>query len=177
MKNVLVISSTPRKGGNSEKLAEAFLAGAREAGANAQIVYLRDEKIGYCRGCGTCDTTGVCVQKDDMAALTEKMLAADVIAFATPVYFYTMSAQLKTVIDRLAACYTKIRADIYLFCTAWDDDRANLELTLESIRGCTRDCFEECTEKGALAVSGVHAKGAIDGREELKTAYTMGKIC
>lgn len=177
MKNVLVISSTPRKGGNSEKLAERFLAGALDAGANAEIVYLREKNIGYCRGCGACDETGVCSQKDDMAPLTEKLLAADVIALATPVYFYTMSAQLKTVIDRLAACYTRIRADIYLFCTAWDDDRANLELTLESMRGCTRDCFEECEEKGALAVGGVQKKGDIDGREELQTAYLMGKNC
>ena len=174
MKQVLVISSSPRKGGNSERLCEEFARGAREAGHNAEVVYLRDHSIGYCRGCYACKTLGHCVQKDDAETIAKKMLAADVIAFGTPVYFYTMSAQLKTLIDRLVPHYEKIRADIYLFATAWDPDRKMLELTLESIRGCTRDCFEDCTEKGALAVGNVHQVGDIRGREELTTAFEMG---
>ena len=62
-----------------------------------------------------------------------------------------------------------------MFCTAWDPDTANLQLTLESIRGCTRDCFENCTEKGALAVGDVNEVGDIAGRPELEEAYRMGK--
>ena len=175
MKKVLVISSTPRKGGNSEKLAERFLEGARSAGHDAELVCLRDLKIGYCTGCYACAKTGKCARGDDMAALAEKILAADVIALATPVYFYTMSAQLKTMIDRLVPYYRRVRSDIYLFCTAADTE--NLGLTLESMRGCTRDCLTDCTEKGALAVGGVFEVGEIAGRPELDTAFDMGRDC
>lgn len=177
MKNVVVISSTPRKGGNSERLAECFSEGARDAGNTAELLFLRDYDLGFCKACYACAKTGKCFQKDGMNEIAEKLLAADVIVFATPVYFYTVSAQLKTMIDRLVPFYTKIRADIYLFCTAWDPEIKNLELTLESIRGCTRDCFEGCEEKGALAVGDVSEVGAIENRPELETAYRMGKNC
>ncbi|HJD19638.1 MAG TPA: flavodoxin family protein, partial [Candidatus Avelusimicrobium excrementipullorum] len=78
-KNVLIISASPRKGGNSDLLCDRFLAGAREAGHQAEKIFLRDKKINYCLGCGVCNTTHACVQKDDMAPLLDKMVAADVI--------------------------------------------------------------------------------------------------
>jgi len=105
------------------------------------------------------------------------MEKADVIVLATPVYFYSMSGQLKVFIDRLVQNYTKISADIYLFATAWDPEIANLESTIEAIHGCTRDCFENCAEKGVLIVGGVSEKGDISGREELTKAYEMGLNC
>lgn len=177
MKNVLIISSSPRKNSNSEQLAKAFYNGAKEAGNNVEFINLKDYNLGYCKACYVCEKTGKCFQNDGMNEIAEKLLKADVIAFVTPVYFYTMSAQLKVLIDRLVPYYTQVRADIYLFCTAWDSETKNLQLALESIRGCTRDCFEECEEKGALAVGGVNEAGAIEGREELKTAFEMGYSC
>lgn len=177
MKNVIVISSSPRKDGNSENLAKAFYKGAEEAGNKAELICLRDYNLGYCHGCYACSETGRCFQKDGMNELSEKLINADVIVFATPVYFYTMSGQLKVFIDRLVPSYTKINADIYLMCTAWDSDTEMLKLTIESIRGCTRDCFENCTEKGVIAVGGATEKGEINGRKELETAYYMGKNC
>lgn len=177
MKNVLIISSSPRKDGNSERLCQEFMKGARESGNQVELVCLRDKKIGYCVACYACTELGHCFQDDDMNELAEKLERADVIVLATPVYFYSMSGQLKVFIDRLVPNYTKIHADIYLFCTAWDPETANLEPTLEAIRGCTRDCFEECEEKGALAVGGVSEVGAIEGRGELRQAYEMGRSC
>lgn len=112
-----------------------------------------------------------------MVELTTKVLNANVIVFATPVYFYTMSAQLKTFIDRLTPIYEDVKADIYIMCTAWDPDLNNLKLTVESIRGLTRDCFEDCKEKGVIMVGDVSGKGEINGREELTKAYLMGKNC
>ena len=94
-KKVLIISASPRKGGNSDALCDQFLLGAKEAGHNVEKVFLRDHKINYCLGCGVCNNTHVCVQKDDMKGLLDKMVDADVIVLATPVYFYTMDAQLK----------------------------------------------------------------------------------
>ena len=177
MKNVIILSSSPRKDGNSELLCKEFQKGAKDAGHNVELVRVNEMKLGYCQACYACSKTGKCFQNDGMNELTEKLLAADVIVFATPVYFYTMSAQLKTLIDRLVPSYTEIRADIYIIATAWDDNVQNLELTAESIRGCTRDCFENCTEKGALIVGDVNEKGDIVGREEMKKAYIMGKNC
>lgn len=178
MKNILIFSSSPREKSNSHALCEQFFKGATEAGHNVELIRLKDKKINYCVGCHSCENTGVCFQKDDMFEIQEKILKADVLVFATPVYFYSMSAQLKTLIDRVTPFYTEVRADIYLFATAWDPDTKNLESTLEAIRGCTRDCFENCEEKGALAVGDVSSQNAIKNKTEvLKKAYEMGKNC
>ena len=99
-KNVLVISASPRKGGNSDTLCDEFIRGAQESGNHAEKIFLASKNIKYCIGCGVCNTTQKCVQKDDMAEILDKMVEADVIVLATPVYFYTMDAQMKTLIDR-----------------------------------------------------------------------------
>ena len=173
MKNIVVITSTPRKGGNSELLAEAFARGAADTGHAVETVYLRDLSINYCRGCEACYKLGRCVQKDDTAALLDKLMAADAIALASPVYFYNMSAQLKTLVDRLLPVYTKLRSDIYLLMTAADD--GDISLAVETMRACTRDCLEDCEEKGVLAVGGMHGAGDIAGHPSLEAAYEMGK--
>lgn len=177
MKNVLILSSSPRENGNSDTLCKEFAKGAIDAGHNVEVVRIPNKKIGYCIGCYACHKTGKCFQNDDMVELTTKVLNANVIVFATPVYFYTMSAQLKTFIDRLTPIYEDVKADIYIMCTAWDPDLNNLKLTVESIRGLTRDCFEDCKEKGVIMVGDVSGKGEINGREELTKAYLMGKNC
>ena len=177
MKNVLILSSSPRKNGNSDLLCKEFEKGAVEAGHNVTYVRLAEKKIGYCIGCYACQNSGKCFQNDDMADLLEVVKKADVIVFATPVYFYTMSAQLKTYIDRLTPCYEGIRADVYMIATAWDSNVENLKLTIESIRGLTRDCFEDCEEKGVLIAEGVHERGEIAERPEMHDAYLMGKNC
>lgn len=177
MKNVIVISSSPRKDGNSEMLAKEFYRGAIDAGNRAELITLRDYNLGYCHGCYACSETGKCFQKDGMNELAEKLVNADVIVFATPVYFYTMSGQMKVFIDRLVPSYTKIHADIYIIATAWDPEKENLELTAESIRGCTRDCFEGCKEKGVILAGGNSEKGEILGKPEMQEAYEMGKNC
>ena len=178
MKNVLIISSSPRRGGNSDLLCEEFYAGAVEAGHNAEIVALREKDINYCMGCYRCVKRGKCVQADDMLPLLEKIKKADVLVLATPVYFYTMCAQLKTFIDRMFYIYRDVHADIYMLITAADDDMPLLEQTAESIRACTRDCFEGCEEKGCLIVGGVGKRGEVRKREaEMETAFEWGRNC
>ena len=108
MKNILVISASPRKGGNSDVLCDEFIKGAQQAGHKTEKIFLRNFKVNYCTGCGVCNSTHKCVQKDDMAEIMDKMVNADVIVFATPVYFYTMDAQLKTLIDRTVPRYTEM---------------------------------------------------------------------
>ena len=99
-KKVLIISSSPRKGGNSETLAAAFAKGAREAGNQVETVYLREKQVGFCKGCFACLKLGHCVIQDDAVEIAAKMHNADVLVFATPVYYYCVSGQLKTMLDR-----------------------------------------------------------------------------
>lgn len=119
MKRVLIISASPRKNGNSDILCDRFAKGAAESGHKVEKIFLASENIGYCRGCGVCNSTHKCVQKDDMAEILDKMVTADAIVLATPVYFYTMDGQMKTFIDRTVPRYTEITdKDFYFIMTA-----------------------------------------------------------
>lgn len=172
MKNILVISASPRKGGNSDVLCDEFIKGAQQAGHKTEKIFLRNFKVNYCTGCGVCNSTHKCVQKDDMAEIMDKMVNADVIVFATPVYFYTMDAQLKTLIDRTVPRYTEmVNKEVYYILTAADTNAANLEKTVESIRGFTLDCLDGAVEKGILYGTGVWDKGEVQSSAHMKTAY------
>ena len=176
MKNILVLSSSPRKNGNSDILCEQFIKGAKESGHNTEKIYISDMKINYCTGCGVCNTTGKCIQHDGMEKLCEKMLKADVIVLATPVYFYSMCGQMKVFIDRLVPVYTKLlNKEVYIIVTTWDSEKANLNLTLEAIRGLTRDCMEGTIERGVILGSGSAEKGEIKNTPAYLEAYEMGK--
>ena len=99
-KKVLIISSSPRKNGNSETLADAFANGAQEAGHSVETVHLREKQMGFCKGCLACLKLGRCVIQDDAVEIAAKMHDANVLVFATPVYYYCVSGQLKTMLDR-----------------------------------------------------------------------------
>jgi multimeric flavodoxin WrbA len=175
-KKVLIVSASPRKGGNSDLLCDQFLRGAEEAGNQAEKIFLRDKKINYCTGCGTCqENGGKCVQKDDMAKILEKMVAADVIVMATPVYFYTMNGQMKTFIDRTCPRYTEISdKEMYFIVAAADTSRKAMERTLEGFRGFTY-CLDDAKEKGVIYGTGAWKKGDIKGSKAMIQAYEMGK--
>ncbi len=178
MKNVVIISSSPRNDGNSETLARQFEAGAKTTGHNVDFIILRDYNLGYCKACYLCEKTGKCFQNDGMNEINEKLVNADVIVFATPVYFYSMSGQLKVMIDRLVPSYTKINADIYIIATQWDSDIKIMENTINSIRGCTKECFENCEEKGILYGVSLSEKGEAKANiEYMNKAFEMGKSC
>ena len=177
-KKVLIISASPRKGGNSDLLCDQFILGAKEAGHNVEKIFLRDHKINYCLGCGVCNNTHKCVQKDDMKALLDKMVEADVIVLATPVYFYTMDAQLKTFIDRCVPRYTEISdKDVYFIVSAADTNKNNLAPTIEGLRGFTRDCLEGTKEKGIIYGTGAWQVGEVKDLPIYKKTYEMGKKC
>lgn len=174
-KKLLVISSSPRKGGNSDMLCDVFIRGAKEAGHSAEKIILTNKKIAYCTGCGVCNKTHVCVQKDDMADILDKMVAADVIVLATPVYFYTMSGQLKTFIDRTVPRYTEIRnKDFYYIAAMVDTDNSSMDKTFEGIRGFTLECLPGASEKGLIYGSGVWQIGEIGHTATMKQAFEMG---
>ena len=102
-------------------------------------------------GCGVCNSTSKCVQHDDMAEILDKMVSADAIVLATPIYFYSMDGQLKTLIDRTVPRYTEIsNKDFYYIMTAADTDKNMLHRTVEAIRGFTEDCLQGAKEKGII---------------------------
>lgn len=176
MKKVLIISASPRKHGNSDLLCDRFAEGVRESGNSVEKVFLAEQKIGYCRGCGVCNTTHKCIQKDDMAGILEKMVNADVVVFATPVYFYSMTGQMKTFIDRTVPRYEEISdKEFYFILTAADTEKAALARTMETFRGFTEDCLEGAKEAGIIYGTGAWHVGEIKATPAYDEAYEMGK--
>ena len=175
-KKVLALSGSFRKGGNSDTLCDEFIKGAREAGHEAEKIFINDKKINFCRGCGACNTTHKCVQKDDMAEILNKMVEADVIVMATPVYFYSMNGQMKTLIDRTVPRYEEISGkEFYFIVAAADNSHANMEKTLEGFRGFTQDFLPDAIEKGVIYGTGAWKVGEIKSSPAMKEAYEMGK--
>lgn len=176
MKNVLIISTSPRKGGNSESLALEFAKGAEEAGNKVETVFFREKNIGFCKGCLACTKTNRCVIKDDAAELVEKMMAADVIAFATPIYYYEMSGQMKTLLDRGNPMYSADYAfrDIYLLSTAAEDGEDVPKRAVNGLEGWI-ECFPKARLAGTVFTGGVNAVGDIKGHSAMNEAYEMGK--
>jgi len=173
-KKVLILSSSPRRGGNSDLLCDQFLSGAQEAGHEAEKIFLKDKKINYCTGCSTCFDKKKCSQKDDMTDILEKMIAADVIVMATPVYFYTMCGQMKTLIDRCCARYPAIRnKEFYFIATAAVNSKPALERTIEGFRGFT-SCLTGPKEMGVIYGTGTWNIGDIRKSTAWKQAFDMG---
>ena len=175
-KRILILSSSPRKGGNSDTLCDEFLRGAKEAGHDVEKIFLRDKKINYCTGCSTCSLYHKpCPQKDDAAEIIDKMVAADVIVMATPVYFYTMSAQMKTLIARCCGLYTEMNdKEFYFIITAAEDNKENMMRTVDTFQGFL-DCLENPTIKGVVFGLGVWHVGEIKGHPAMQEAYETGK--
>jgi multimeric flavodoxin WrbA len=174
-KRVLILSASPRKGGNSDTLCDQFIKGAIEAKHQVEKVLLAEKKISYCQGCYACGGNGECVQNDDMAHILDGMMAADVIVLATPVYSYMMCAQMKTVIDRTVARYTKLTdKEFYFIITAADTRKAALKRTVEGLRAFT-SCLPRAKEKGIVYGTGAWEVGDILGSRAMDQAYEMGK--
>ena len=172
--NILIISGSPRKGGNTELLAEAFAKGAA-AHHHVEIVSVRDYKVNPCLGCDACfKTNGVCAQKDDMTILYEKMSQADMLVIASPVYFYGISAQLKAVIDRF---HNPIRDTFHIKKIALLlVGAATLPELFDAILAEYNLClnFFNIEDAGKVLVRGVKDKGDINNTNALNEAYTLG---
>ena len=176
MKNVLILSSSPRRGGNSDTLCDEFMQGAIESGHRVEKVFLRDKTIHPCTGCGVCSQyKKPCPQKDDAAEIIGKMLAADVIVMATPVYFYTLCAQMKTLIDRTCARYTEMGGkEFYFILTAAEESVEMMERTVECFRGFL-DCLDDPEERGVVYGVGAWQAGEIEGMPAMDEAYELGR--
>ena len=150
-KKVLILSGSPRRGGNSDLLCDEFLRGAREAGHEVEKISVAAKKIAPCSACYYCrEHSGICVHKDDMAEVLQKMIDADVIVLASPVYFYSIDAQLKALIDRTVARWLEVKnKEFYYIVTMADEDSASADTTLACMRGYA-DCVKGAVEKGVI---------------------------
>jgi len=173
VKKVLIISSTPRKGGNSDILCDEFAAGAAEAGNTVEKIRIADLKIGYCTGCYACQKTGKCAIADDAQGVIDKMLSADVIVLASPVYFYCISAQLKALFDRTVVAYPKITNKRFYYILTMAES-ANFDGSLAAMRGFL-DCYEGSEECGMVCADGVYERGAVKGTKFMAEARQLGK--
>ena len=175
-KHVLIINSSPRKGGNSETLAAFFAKGAEEAGHKVETVYLREKNYSFCKGCLACLKVGHCVIGDDAVEIAARMHDADVLVFATPVYYYSVSGQLKTMLDRANPLFGTDYAftKAYLLATAAEDESETVEGTVKAVQGWV-DCFDRCELAGTVFAGGVTDVGEIAGHPALEKAHQMGK--
>jgi len=176
MKNVTIINSTFRRGGNSEALAQQFKKGAEEAGHSVHTVDLRSLDLKFCIGCLSCKNSGKCALKDDVNGLLDLIRNSDVLVFATPVYYYSMSGQLKTFLDRLNPLYgreNKFR-EVYLLATSAEDEKSAMDGTIKGIQGWI-DCFDEVTLSGVVYGIGAEGIGEVQNTPAFEEAYEMGK--
>jgi multimeric flavodoxin WrbA len=181
---VLGLYGSPRREGNSEVLMKAFLQGAAETGAAVEEIFLREQKISPCMEIYHCFKDGTCPIKDDMRGVYDKLLEADVVALASPVFFYSVSAQAKAMIDRTQALWARryVLKDDFP-----GGNRQGVLLSTGATRGrllfvgsrlVAKYFFDAINVRYAaeLLVRGVDEKGAINGRPEvLKEARDLGR--
>lgn len=175
MKRILILASSPRRGGNSDLLAEQFAKGAETAGHSVETLYLRDLRIFFCRGCQACRTMGYCVIRDSVSKILNKLMFADVICFASPVYFYSVNGAMKTFLDRCLPLYGRMKnKDFYYMVTAEDDNPTNLARAFEAFDGFA-DCFNDVRCMGRIYGAGADKKGDIQKTYAYTEAFEMGK--
>lgn len=175
-KNVLIITTSLRSLSNSTALAYCFGAGATDAGHKVEEVSLRQKKIAFCQGCFKCEKNHKCVIKDDASKIVDKMFKADVLVFATPIYYYEMAGQMKTLLDRANPLYDsnyKFRK-VYMISTATDTNKTTAKRAIEGLKGWV-SCFPKAKFENSLFCGGVTKEGDVEHNKKLKEAYAMGK--
>lgn len=174
-KRILIISASLRPVSNSDRLAEAFYKGAAESGHLTKKIDLHNKKINFCTGCLSCQKKKKCHISDDVALIIDEMKRSDVIVFASPVYFYGISGQLKTMLDRTNPLFVQNNhfKDIYLLLTGADTDLTVLKRAENDIKGWV-DCFEGVKLHKTIIAGGVTDSGDIAEHPSLNEAFNLG---
>lgn len=173
-KRVLILSSSPRKDGNSDTLCHSFASGAKNKGHEVSEIFINNKNINFCKACAYCERhKGECSQHDDMAEIISEILKSDVVVFSSPVYFYSISGQLKTLIDRLVTIYRQITNKEIYYIFAAGDKTPNFKIVELCMRGLV-SCFAGSKVMGMIQAGGVRKKGEVSYTEHLQEAYKMG---
>lgn len=175
MKKVLIVKGSPRRNGNTSRMADAFCQGAKESGNQVKVLSLIDTKISDCVACNACQNGNGCVQKDDMQEIYKDMMNADRIVFASPVYFYCWTSLMKRMIDRTYALEGALKnKDFYLLSAG----AAPEEKYMQTMKDCFVQyvsCFENCTVKQMLIAYGTNKQDDVVNMPVIKEAYRIGK--
>ena len=170
-KKVLIISSSPSKGGNSDLLCEEFLRGAKESGHEAEKVFLNDLDIRFLKIKDDYNDRNLGIN-DDAPMVVEKMIQADVIVMATPIYNDNMCGQMKTMMDRVFEREHEVKnKEFYFIMTAGG---SNFDCALLGFRNFIH-YLPGSKEKGVIRGAGIHLKGSVKGKPVMKEAYETGK--
>ncbi|MBR3299368.1 MAG: flavodoxin family protein [Clostridia bacterium] len=177
MSKVLVITTSLRSGSNSDILSERLIAGAKDAGHEVEHIGLKGKRIEFCIGCLACQKAQKCVLNDDANEIAEKVKNADSLVFATPIYYYEMSGQMKTLLDRMNPLYPsdyRFRS-VYMLATAAEDEDTTAEKAVSGLQGWV-DCFDKATLADSIFFGGVSDPGEAALKEDaLNKAYFFGK--
>ncbi len=173
--NIVLLSGSPRVGGNTDMLAAAFIEGAVSTGKIVKLFRVADMKIGGCMGCGHCFLEkGVCIQKDDMPQVLTAIRQTDALVLASPIYYWSVTAQLKLAIDRLYPLISVKalvqRAAMLLTCGN-KRESVNEGALFMLKRLCDAYGWDNA---GAITAAGLHEKGEIAERTELDDARKLG---
>lgn len=174
-KKIIVIYTSMRRG-NSERLGDAFSKGAEAAGHDVEKIYLRDQTIQYCTGCEACEHTGRCVINDDAEKIVRKMVWADVVALALPVYFGNIPGQLKTLFDRMNAVFRQpYRFRKVVVLAIADQNRPEMfDGVWQSVESWLL-AFPKAALAEKIGVGGVNRRGEIEGHAALRQAEDLGR--
>lgn len=173
---IVVLEGSPNKNGSSNLLAAEFIRGAEEAGHFVQVVDAAHADIHPCTGCIHCGYEGPCVQRDDMNRIRKMILDADMLVFVTPLYYYGMSAQLKTLIDRFCAFNSSIqrkRMKSALLAVAWNNDNWTFEALEVHYKTLVR--YLNLTDMGMILGVGCGTPAMTKRSEFPKRAYELGR--
>lgn len=179
-RNILVITGSPRKEGNSNRMADALTKGAREAGHTVETFETAFHNISGCTACARCWTGGrACVIQDDWQELSEKMEAADILVFAYPLYWSTMPAQMKAAIDRLFSycssnCVRPLTGKAYVTLLCGECEGDSIFREARAVHKGLEGYFS-WKQIGELAVHSVFEAGAVERTDALERAYQMGR--
>ena len=176
MSKVLVISTSLRAKSNSDILTEKLIEGAKASGHDVEYISLKGKNIGFCIGCLACQNTQRCVTNDDAVEIdTSDMTIEEVVDKV--IYYYEMSGQMKTLLDRLNPLYPsdyKFR-NVYMLSVAAEDEEFVPQKAESGLQGWV-DCFEKAEFSGSLFCGGIGDMGEASGKkEELSEAYEFGK--
>lgn len=175
-KSVLILSSSPRRGGNSEILCEQFKKGAEEADHSVEMLNLNDYEIKFYAKSEYVREKETDEEIDDAIRIINKMAAADIIVLSSPVYFYSMTGQMKTLIDRVFNYEGDLSSkEFYYIITSTDNNEKALDGAIQGFRGFIH-CLPNAKERGIVKGHGARERGTISEKPDvLQEAYEMGK--
>ena len=175
-KDIVIFTGSPRENGNTQLLTMAFKKGAESAGSTVTVFDVANMKISPCKGCDYCSThDGTCVQKDDMQKIMPYLYTANTLVFATPVYYYGMTAQLKIAVDRMYATLTRKSSidSCVLLAVYGDTDTTIVQPLIEHYKAFTN--YDHWENLGIITVPGLNAKAEIAGHPSLLEAEALGR--